>query len=85
MSENDSPRQIITDRENLYLSLGDLLMIITIIVDLLYLGNVIELPSNEVLFFNVFVVSISFVIYQIKKRVKKRSIREYMDKRNEEN
>lgn len=85
MSEKDSPRQIITDREKLYLSLGDLLMIIMIIVDLLYLGNVIELPSNEVLFFNVFVVSISFVVYQIKKRVKKRSIREYMDKKDKEN
>jgi hypothetical protein len=78
------PRLNITDREKLYLSVGDILMILTILVDLLYLSDVIQLAGNELLALNVVVVSISFVVYQMKKRVRKRAARELAEKKDAE-
>ena len=72
-------RQILTKNEKLFMSIGDLLMIVMILADLLYLGDIIELPGNELFFLNILVVSISFVIYQMKKRVRKRKIREILE------
>jgi len=82
--EEPRPRRNITDREKLYLSIGDILMILTILVDLLYLSDVIQLAGNDLLTLNVLVVSISFVVYQMKKRVRKRAARESAEKKDAE-
>ena len=74
--ENKKPRRAITDREKLYLSLGDLMMIIVILFDLLYLSGLIQINSGDVLALNVVAVAFSFVVYQMKKRIRKRTIRE---------
>ncbi|MFH2111147.1 MAG: hypothetical protein ABIJ47_07820 [Candidatus Bathyarchaeota archaeon] len=82
--EEPRPQRMITDREKLYLSVGDILMILTILVDLLYLSDVIQLAGNDLLALNVLVVSISFVVYQLKKRVRKRAARELAEKKKAE-
>lgn len=82
--EEPRPQTNMTGRERLILSLGDLLMILTILVDLLYLSDIIQLPQNELLAINVLMVSISFVVYQMKKRVRKRTARELAEKKNTE-
>ncbi len=74
------PGPVITRRERLILSIGDLLMIIMIIVDLLYLSGFIQLNSGDILALTVFVLSISFVVYQMKKRIRKRTAREMSEK-----
>lgn len=74
------PGSVITRRERLILSIGDLLMIIMIIVDLLYLSGFIQLNSGDILALTVFVLSISFVVYQMKKRIRKRTAREMSEK-----
>jgi hypothetical protein len=71
---------VISKREKLILSIGDLLMIVMIIVDLLYLSGLIQLNSGDVLALTVFVLSISFVVYQMKKRIRKRTARELSEK-----
>jgi hypothetical protein len=78
--EDKKPSRAITDREKLYLSLGDLFMIILILFDLLYLGGLIQINSGDVLALNVVAVAISFVVYQMKKRIRKRAIREMSGK-----
>jgi len=74
--EDKKPSRVITDRERLILSLGDLFMIILILFDLIYLGGLIQINSGYVLALNVVAVAISFVVYQMKKRIRKRAIRE---------
>jgi hypothetical protein len=49
-------------------------------VDLLYLSGLIQLNSGDVLALTIFVLSISFVVYQMKKRIRKRTARELSEK-----
>jgi len=55
-------------------------MIVTILVDLLYLSGLIPLKSSDMLTLNVLAVSISFVVYQMKKRIRRRTIREMRER-----
>jgi len=71
---------VISKREKLILTIGDLLMIIMILVDLLYLSGFIQLNSGDILALTIFVLSISFVVYQMKKRIRKRIARELSEK-----
>jgi len=72
--------RVMTDREKLILSLGDLMTIVVILVDLLYLGGLIQLSGGDMLALNVVAVAISFVVYQMKKRIRKRAAREIAGK-----
>jgi len=74
--KEQKPRSLITNKERLYLSIGDMLMIVMILVDLLYLSGLIQLSGKVIIIINVLVVSISYVIYEMKRRVRKRTIRE---------
>jgi hypothetical protein len=74
--KEQKPSPLITKKERLYLSIGDMLMIVMILVDLLYLSGLIQLSGNDILAVNVLVVSISYVVYEMKRRVRKRTIRE---------
>ena len=74
--KEQKPSLLITKKEMLYLSIGDMLMIVMILVDLLYLSGLIQLSGKIILIVNVLVVSISYVIYEMKRRVRKRTIRE---------
>jgi hypothetical protein len=77
---DQKPGPVISKREKLILSIGDLLMIIMILVDLLYLSGFIQLNSGDILALTVVVLSISFVVYQMKKRIRKRTARELSEK-----
>jgi len=68
--------RIMTGREKLILSLGDLMTITVILVDLLYLSGLIGLSGGDMLALNVIAVAVSFVVYQMKKRIRKRAARE---------
>lgn len=74
--KEQKPRSLITKKEMLYLSIGDMLMIVMILVDLMYLSGLIQLSGKIIIIVNVLVVSTSYVIYEMKRRVRKRTIRE---------
>ena len=61
----------ITRNQRLFLSFSDFLIIVIILVDLFYLGDLISIAPGDMLMINVVTVSIAFVGYQIKKRLRK--------------
>lgn len=74
--KEQKPSPLITKKERLYLSIGDMLMIVMILVDLMYLSGLIQLSGKIIIIVNVLMISISYVIYEMKRRVRKRTIRE---------
>jgi len=61
----------ITQRERTFLAISDFLIIVVIVVDLLYIGELLSIAPGDMLMINVVSVAISFVGYQLKKRVRK--------------
>jgi archaellum biogenesis protein FlaJ (TadC family) len=61
----------ISQRERVFLSLSDFLIIVVIVVDLLYIGELLSMAPGDMMMINVVSVSIAFVGYQLKKRIRK--------------
>jgi archaellum biogenesis protein FlaJ (TadC family) len=61
----------ISQRQRMFLSLSDFLIIVVIVVDLLYMGELLTLPPGDMMMINVVSVAIAFVGYQTKKRIRK--------------
>jgi len=62
--------------ERVYLFLSDILSGAMILFDLLYLGEITQADPFILFIANLFMVSFSYVGYQIKKRARKRALRE---------
>ena len=60
----------ISKRQLIFLSISDFLIIVVIIVDLLYISELIPITPGDMMMINVVTVSISFVGYQLKKRLR---------------
>jgi uncharacterized membrane protein len=65
----------ITQRQRTFLALSDFLIIVMIIVDLLYIGELLSIAPGNMMMINVVSVAIAFVGYQLKKRVRKKNRR----------
>jgi membrane-anchored glycerophosphoryl diester phosphodiesterase (GDPDase) len=65
----------ITQRQRTFLALSDFLIIVMIIVDLLYIGELLSIDPGNMMMINVVSVAIAFVGYQLKKRVRKKNRR----------
>jgi hypothetical protein len=61
----------ISKNQRLFLKFSDFLIILVIIVDLLYVGDFMAIIPGDMLLINVVSVSISFVAYELKKRIRK--------------
>ena len=61
----------ITQRQRAFLAISDFMIIVVIIVDLLYIGELLSFAPGDMLMINVVSVAISFVGYQLKKRIRK--------------
>jgi archaellum biogenesis protein FlaJ (TadC family) len=61
----------ITQRQRTFLALSDFLIIVVIVVDLLYIGELLSMAPGDMMTINVVSVAISFVGYQLKKRIRK--------------
>ncbi|MBN2334762.1 hypothetical protein JXL21_04330 [Candidatus Bathyarchaeota archaeon] len=61
--------------ERLYLTVTDFLMIAMILVDLLYWGGYLEIGNGNIMAANVIIVALSYVGYEMKKRIRRRTIR----------
>ena len=61
----------ITQRQRMFLSFSDFLIIVVIVVDMLYMGELLTLPLGDMMMINVVSVAIAFVGYQTKKRIRK--------------
>ena len=70
LNENEDSLEI-SKRQLIFLSISDFLIIVVIIVDLLYISELIPITPGDMMMINVVTVSISFVGYQLKKRLRK--------------
>ena len=61
---------LISRKARALLTIGDILILMTIIVDLFYLNDLIDLNSIDMLAVNIFMLSISYVSYSTKKKIK---------------
>ena len=61
---------LISRRVRILLTIGDILIVLTIITDLVYLNDLIDLNSIDMLAINIFMLSISYVSYSMKKKIK---------------
>jgi len=61
----------ITQRQRIFLSISDFMIIVVIVVDLLYIGELLSFAPGDMLMINVVSVAVSFVGYQLKKRIRK--------------
>ncbi len=61
----------ITKNQQRFLSFSDFLIILVIIIDLLYVGELLVTAPGNMLLINVVSVTISYVAYELKKRIRK--------------
>ena len=61
--------------ERLFLTVTDFLMIAMILADLLYWGGYLKISNGNIMAANVIVVALSYVGYEMKKRIRRRTIR----------
>ena len=74
-SEENVESLEITKKQLLFLSVSDFLIIVVIIVDLMYISDLLPIAPGDMMTINVVTVSISYVAYQIKKRLRKINLR----------
>jgi hypothetical protein len=75
---------VMSTKERVFLSLADFSTILMVIVDLLYFGGLFEIDGTVFMVLNVVVVGVSFVGYQLKKRIRKRVEREKIERKSGE-
>ncbi len=68
-------KSVMSKRERIFLSISDFLMLGMILIDLLYWGELLKIKSSYLLYSNVVVVAISYVAYELKKRIKRKNLR----------
>ena len=79
--ENHEPKEtlrmkpIYLGKEKLWLTVSDILTLTMIIVDMLYWGGNLSIASGYMITGNIAVVFIAYISYEMKRRVKKRTLR----------
>lgn len=68
-------KPIYLGNEKLWLTFSDLLTLTMIIVDMLYWGGNLSIASGYMITGNIAVVFIAYISYEMKRRVKKRTLR----------
>lgn len=69
---NKKLRSHISKRESIFLSFSDILTLVTILLDVSYLGNMIEINRGLLWAINGVILILSYYAYQLKKRIRKR-------------
>lgn len=79
VENDDKPRRFrpeLSRFELVYLSLSDILSVAMIVLDMSYLGGFTELDAYSIFFANIAMVTVSFFGYQMKKRARRRVLRQ---------
>jgi hypothetical protein len=74
LNKKENPIEI-TKRQLIFLSISDFLIIVVIVLDLLYISELVPISPGDMMMINIVTVSISFVGYQIKRRLRKINLR----------
>lgn len=73
---NEKLRSHISKRESIFLSVSDILTLVTILLDVSYLGNMIEINRGLLWAINGVMLILSYFAYQLKRRIRKRMWRD---------
>jgi len=72
---NKKIRQKISKRESVFLTVSDILVFATILLNISYLGNITKLNRWLLLAINIIMVILSYLTYQLKRIIRKRIFR----------
>lgn len=68
-------RPTLSRRESAFLSVSDIITVAMILIDLFYFLDVLKVGQGLLIAVNIIMVIISYVAYQLKRRVRRRTIR----------
>jgi hypothetical protein len=69
-------RRYVSKRESIFLSVSDILTLVTILLDVSYLGNITEINRGSLWAINGVMLILSYFAYQLKRRIRKRMLRD---------
>ncbi len=68
-------RSMLSRRESIFLSLSDIVTVAMILIDLFYFLDVLKVGQTLLIDVNIIMVIVSYVAYQLKRKVRRRTIR----------
>ena len=68
-------RSKLSRRESIFLSVSDIITVAMILIDLFYFLDVLKVGQGLLIAVNIIMVIISYVAYQLKRKVRRRTIR----------
>jgi hypothetical protein len=68
-------RSTLSRRESTFLSVSDIITVAMILIDLFYFLDALKIGQGLLIAVNIIMVIISYVAYQLKRRVRRRTIR----------
>ena len=68
-------RSTLSRRESIFLSVSDIITVAMILIDLFYFLNVLKVGQGLLIAVNIIIVIVSYVAYQLKRKVNRRTIR----------
>ncbi len=68
-------RSMLSRRESIFLSVSDIVTVAMILIDLFYFLDVLKIGQGLLIAANIIIVIASYVAYQLKRKVRRRTIR----------
>ena len=68
-------RSFLSRRESIFLSVSDIITVAMILIDLFYFLDVLKVGQGLLIAVNILMVIVSYVAYQLKRKVRRRTIR----------
>ena len=68
-------RSKISRRESIFLSVSDIITVAMILIDLFYFLDVLKVSQGLLITVNIIMVLVSYVAYQLKRKIRRRTIR----------
>ncbi len=68
-------RSNLSRRESIFLSVSDIITVAMILIDLFYFLDVLKVGQGLLIAVNILMVIVSYVAYQLKRKVRRRTIR----------
>jgi len=68
-------RSKLTRRESVFLSVSDIITVAMILIDLFYFLDVLKVSQGLLITVNIIMVLVSYVAYQLKRKIRRRTIR----------
>ena len=68
-------RSMLSRRESIFLSVSDIITVVMILIDRFYFLDVLKVGQGLLIATNIIMVIVSYVAYQLKRKVRRRTIR----------